>query len=320
MNTCLKSDFLLKITEKIDAFNEGLVDFFESLDDKYDELVRQLDKRSGSVIVFVKTRHNTEKLAKRLSRENFEAEAIHGELRQNHRDRVIRNFREQKYRILVATDVAARGLDIPHIEHVINYDLPQVAEDYIHRIGRTARAGAEGEALCLIAPQDGRKWHAIEMLMNPGMKKPEKAVRPRGKSSKFKGRGRGGAGDGFKARVARGENPYAPKRKNGGFKNRPPRDDNAQGENRNNAAPKKAASNGDRYKPEGKKNHGANGGEGFKSRGSKNGPKQGAKHTAKNTAKNTAKSGGKKFGANKARGDKKFASKSTGKPSKRAVA
>lgn len=158
--------------------------------DKYDELVRQLDNRRGSVIVFVKTRYNTEKLAKRLSRENFEAEAVHGDLRQTKRDRVIRDFRSKKYRILVATDVAARGLDIPHIEHVINYDLPQVAEDYIHRIGRTARAGAEGEALCLIAPQDSRKWHAIEILMDPG-KKSGGTVRPFGKKRKFKGRGKG---------------------------------------------------------------------------------------------------------------------------------
>jgi len=138
---------------------------------KYGELVRQLESRTGSVIVFVKTKHGTERLAKKLAREDFSAEAIHGDLKQSRRDRVIRDFRNSKYRILVATDVVARGLDIPHIEHVINYDLPQVPEDYIHRIGRTARAGAEGSALCLITPQDGRKWHAIELLMNPGLKK-----------------------------------------------------------------------------------------------------------------------------------------------------
>lgn len=138
-------------------------------DKKYEELTRQLDARSGSIIVFVKTKHGSEKLAKKLNREDFTAEAIHGDLKQSRRDRVIREFRSRQYRILVATDVAARGLDIPHIEHVINYDLPQVPEDYIHRIGRTARAGAEGSALCLITPQDGRKWHAIEMLMNPDL-------------------------------------------------------------------------------------------------------------------------------------------------------
>jgi superfamily II DNA/RNA helicase len=136
-------------------------------DKKYGVLLEQLEDRKGSVIVFVKTKHGTEKLAKKLNNADFSAQAIHGDLKQSRRDRVIREFRGSRFRILVATDVAARGLDIPHIQHVINYDLPQVAEDYIHRIGRTARAGASGEALCLIAPQDGRKWHAIEQLMNP---------------------------------------------------------------------------------------------------------------------------------------------------------
>ncbi|HRQ61271.1 MAG TPA: DEAD/DEAH box helicase, partial [Alphaproteobacteria bacterium] len=141
-------------------------------DQKYAELVRQLEERTGSVIIFVKTKYATERLAKRLNKEpllfeDSKADAIHGDLKQNKRERVIQSFRECKFRILVATDVVARGLDIPHIEHVINYDLPQVPEDYIHRVGRTARAGAEGSALCLLTPQDGRKWHAIQMLMNP---------------------------------------------------------------------------------------------------------------------------------------------------------
>lgn len=151
--------------------------------EKYGELVDQLENRQGSIIIFVKTKYGADRMAKKLSRENFDAEAIHGDLRQNRRDRVIRDFRNRRYRILVATDVAARGLDIPHIEHVINYDLPQVPEDYIHRIGRTARAGAEGASLCLITPQDGRKWHAIEQLINPDQKKsaPERPfAKPKG--------------------------------------------------------------------------------------------------------------------------------------------
>jgi superfamily II DNA/RNA helicase len=134
-------------------------------DKKYNELIHQLNEREGSIIVFVKTKYGTERLAKRLNNEALRADAIHGDLRQNRREKVIRQFREKKYRILVATDVAARGLDIPHIAHVINYDLPQVPEDYIHRIGRTARAGAKGEALCFVSPEDGKKWHAIARLM-----------------------------------------------------------------------------------------------------------------------------------------------------------
>lgn len=138
--------------------------------EKIDALQDQLNERTGSVIIFVKTRYGTEKLAKKLRTAGHAADAIHGDLQQRKRDRVIGDFRDQKFRVLVATDVAARGLDIPHIEHVINYDLPQVAEDYIHRIGRTARAGKKGEAVVFVAPEDGAKWKAIYHLMNPSDK------------------------------------------------------------------------------------------------------------------------------------------------------
>lgn len=135
--------------------------------DKYSTLTKELEARKGSVIIFVKTKFGADKLARKLDDNDFTAEAIHGDLRQRQRDRVIAGFRASKYRILVATDIAARGLDIPHIEHVINYDLPQCPEDYVHRIGRTARAGAEGSALCLIAPEDKGKWNAIKRLIDP---------------------------------------------------------------------------------------------------------------------------------------------------------
>ena len=154
--------------------------------DKYQNLLSQLDDREGSVLVFVKTKRATEKMATKLSKKGHDAHAIHGDLRQNKRDRVISAFRNKKYRILVATDVAARGLDIPHIEHVINYDLPQCAEDYIHRVGRTARAGAEGSALSLVTPADKGKWNAIDRMLNPGAKRPKKADGD--KKRRFKGK------------------------------------------------------------------------------------------------------------------------------------
>ncbi len=161
---------------------------------KYRSLLSELDVRKGSVIVFVKTKFGTEKMAKELSKAGHDADAIHGDLRQNKRDRVIANFRNRKYRILVATDVAARGLDIPHIKHVINYDLPHCAEDYIHRIGRTARAGAEGSAMCLLTPTNIGKWNVINRLMNPNalnMKSNERRQTKRtGKSSNFKNNGK----------------------------------------------------------------------------------------------------------------------------------
>ena len=149
-----------------------------SAKEKYQQLLLQLNQRTGSVIVFVKTKIDAENMAVNLRKENHLADAIHGDLRHNKRERVIKAFRSQKYRIMVATDIAARGLDIPHIEHVINYDLPQCPEDYIHRIGRTARAGNSGEALCFVTPGDRGKWSAINFLINPDYKE-EKSERSR---------------------------------------------------------------------------------------------------------------------------------------------
>lgn len=145
--------------------------------DKYDQLLLQLQQREGSIIVFVKTKWGADKMAKKLRALSHTADAIHGDLRQNQRDKAIRSFRNRDTRIMIATDIAARGLDIPHIEHVINYDLPQCPEDYIHRIGRTARNGAEGEAVNLVTPQDKKKWFAIQRLLDP-QAKPERSAMP----------------------------------------------------------------------------------------------------------------------------------------------
>lgn len=162
--------------------------------EKYDVLKDQLNQRQGSIVVFAKTKRSTDKLAVRLKRDGFDTDCIHGDIRQNKRERVIGSFRKQKFRILVATDVVARGLDIPHIEHVINYDLPQMAEDYVHRIGRTARAGASGQALCLVSKQDNGKWRAIQALIDPDSKEAQeerqaqKRTRNNGRKKPF-GRG-----------------------------------------------------------------------------------------------------------------------------------
>lgn len=136
--------------------------------EKFSELTKQLDNREGSVIIFVKTKRSADQLAKMLRYENHKAEAIHGDLSQRQRERVILSFRKSNHRIMVATDVAARGLDIPHTQHVINYDLPLCPEDYLHRIGRTGRAGAIGHALSFISPDDVARWRAIDRLVNQG--------------------------------------------------------------------------------------------------------------------------------------------------------
>ena len=144
--------------------------FEVSQDKKYHELINQLVERSGSILVFVKTKHGADKIVKRLKFDGHKADAIHGNLRQSKRDRVITGFRNGNSRILVATDVAARGLDIPLIQHVINYDLPQVPEDYVHRIGRTARAGSNGSALTFLTRDDRSMWNSISKLIDPNFK------------------------------------------------------------------------------------------------------------------------------------------------------
>ena len=139
-------------------------------ENKYDELIDQFLARKGSILVFVKTKRSADKMVKRLKEEGHSADAIHGDLRQSKRDRVINSFRKGLKRILIATDVAARGLDIPLIQHVINYDLPQVPEDYIHRIGRTARAGSDGSALTFLTRDDRLMWNSINKLIDPNFK------------------------------------------------------------------------------------------------------------------------------------------------------
>ena len=139
---------------------------------KYNQLVDEIAIRKGSILIFVRTKYSTEKLKKRLMKDTVKSSALHGDLRQNKRSRILKDFRDDKFRILIATDIASRGLDVPHIEHVINYDLPQVPEDFIHRIGRTARAGSVGEAVSFITPNDKRMWKSIENLMEE-LKNPE---------------------------------------------------------------------------------------------------------------------------------------------------
>jgi ATP-dependent RNA helicase RhlE len=118
------------------------------------------------VLVFCKTKHGANRLAQQLSREGVNADAIHGNKSQNARVRALEQFKEGTVRVLVATDIAARGLDIEALPHVVNYDMPHVPEDYVHRIGRTGRAGVEGEAVSLVSNEDRPLMAAIERLMN----------------------------------------------------------------------------------------------------------------------------------------------------------
>lgn len=117
------------------------------------------------VLVFTRTKHGADRLCKQLVQDGLAAAAIHGNKSQNARTRALADFKSGKVRVLVATDVAARGLDIDRLPHVVNYELPHVPEDYVHRIGRTARAGQEGHAVSLVCPEEMKQLGAIERLL-----------------------------------------------------------------------------------------------------------------------------------------------------------
>ncbi len=120
------------------------------------------DNNLGKVIVFTATKRGADRLAKKLYAQGHPAAALHGNMNQNQRNRAIAKLRTGEVRLLVATDVAARGIDVSGISHVINYDLPKVPEDYVHRIGRTGRAGAKGIAISFAAPEDRGQLRDIE--------------------------------------------------------------------------------------------------------------------------------------------------------------
>jgi len=134
-----------------------------SRDDKPQLLAHLLaDPAMSRVLVFTRTKHGADRLCKRLERDRIGAAAIHGNKSQNQRTRALEEFRRGQVRVLVASDIAARGLDIDDVSHVVNFDIPNEPETYVHRIGRTGRAGASGEALSLCAPEERGFLRAIE--------------------------------------------------------------------------------------------------------------------------------------------------------------
>jgi ATP-dependent RNA helicase RhlE len=192
---------------------------------KTDLLVELLDKhRDELALVFGRTKHGCEKLYKVLEKKGFAAASIHGNKSQGQRQRALEAFKAGKTRVLVATDVAARGLDIPDVRFVYNYDLPNVAENYVHRIGRTARAGADGSAVALVAPDEMIELKDIEKAMKdtipvasgreweiqPGQKK-----RPNGGGGGRRGGGGGGQRAGGKPGGGQGK-PGGRRRSGGG--------------------------------------------------------------------------------------------------------
>ena len=124
------------------------------------------EKHWHQVLVFSRTKHGANKLATFLEKQGFKTAAIHGNKSQGARTRALADFKNGKVQILVATDIAARGLDIDQLPHVVNFDLPNVPEDYVHRIGRTGRAGLTGEAISLVSADEHKQLQDIENLIN----------------------------------------------------------------------------------------------------------------------------------------------------------
>jgi Superfamily II DNA and RNA helicases len=135
--------------------------------DRKRELLAHLieEHQWGQVLVFTRTKHGADRLAKHLSQDGMQAMAIHGDKSQGARTRALAEFKEGKVRVLVATDIAARGIDISELPHVVNFELPHVPEDYVHRIGRTGRAGNNGQAVSLVSGEERKQLQDVEKLL-----------------------------------------------------------------------------------------------------------------------------------------------------------
>lgn len=134
-------------------------------DQKLPSLLEQLKETDGLSLVFVRTKRRADKLTNALREQEIEVCQIHGGRSQKQREVALQGLRKGRFKVMIATDIAARGIDVPEISLVVNYDLPYAGEDYLHRIGRTARAGREGRAVCFITPQEESLWRSIERLM-----------------------------------------------------------------------------------------------------------------------------------------------------------
>jgi ATP-dependent RNA helicase RhlE len=139
---------------------------FEVPKDKKQELLEHLlGTQAGSFLVFVRTKHGADRVARRLTRSGHSATCIHGDRSQSQRNSALRSFAQGRHRVLVATDVASRGIDVPEVAHVVNYDMPKEAEDFVHRVGRTGRASSRGVASTFASPDEARDLRRMERTL-----------------------------------------------------------------------------------------------------------------------------------------------------------
>lgn len=188
-------------------------------------------------IVFTRTKHGADKVVRQLDQAGIEAAAIHGNKSQGQRERALGAFREGKLRILVATDIAARGIDVDGISHVVNFDLPNVPETYVHRIGRTARAGASGLAIAFCTPEERGDLAAIEKLTKVALTPIGDVPYWDGRTPKKPPQNRGGRGQGRPQQNGGGRaNSSGQRRDGGGQRHEQPRNDQPRREQRPNQA------------------------------------------------------------------------------------
>ncbi|QPB18435.1 DEAD/DEAH box helicase [Rhizobium sp. 007] len=192
-----------KAADKVEQY----VHFVGGKNDKTELLKKSLSENpDGRAIVFLRTKHGAEKLMKHLDHVGYSVASIHGNKSQGQRERALKAFRDGGIKTLIATDVAARGIDIPAVSHVFNYDLPEVPDAYVHRIGRTARAGRDGIAIAFCAPDEARLLRDIERLMGieiivaSGEPPADMRAAPRRGNGNGNNRNRGGQGRGGEGR------------------------------------------------------------------------------------------------------------------------
>ena len=162
----LKNPVRIDISTELKPSPNVKLQTFEVATDKKQELLEHLlGTNEGSFMVFVRTKHGADRVARRLARAGFAAAPIHGDRSQSQRSSALRGFAEGRHRVLVATDVVARGIDVADVAHVVNYDLPREAEDFVHRVGRTGRAQSRGVASTFAAPDETHALKKIERTL-----------------------------------------------------------------------------------------------------------------------------------------------------------
>jgi ATP-dependent RNA helicase RhlE len=168
----LKNPTRIDISTELKPAENVALQMFEVTKEKKSELLEHLlSKHEGSFLVFTRTKHGADRLANRLSRVGHNAARIHGDRTQAQRVAALKGFADGANRVLVATDVAARGIDVPHVAHVVNYDLPKEAEDFVHRVGRTGRASRSGTAHTFALPEERNEVRRIERKLAITMKR-----------------------------------------------------------------------------------------------------------------------------------------------------